>query len=73
MIPRFGRSFLLVACVTTASDMPEFEWGNWPLILARLFFYWLAWLFAYGALGTSNSDLGRSRLPNTEKGGNNEL
>ena len=55
MIPRCGRAVLLVACVTTASDMPPFEWGNWPLIIGRLCFYGLAWLFAYEALGPSNA------------------
>ena len=55
MIPRFGRAFMLVACVVTASDMPPFEWGNWPMLGLRLYLYALAWLFAYGALGVSNA------------------
>jgi len=61
MIPRFGRAFLFVGCVVTASDLPPFEWGNWPLIILRLLFYALAWAMAYGALGSTSNAAGQGR------------
>jgi hypothetical protein len=49
-MPKIIRAILLVGCIMIASDMPQFEFGDWSMMMIRLVMYNGALLMAYLAL-----------------------
>jgi len=56
--PRWMRAIFLLAAISTATDLPPFVWGDWPMMGIRAVCVFMAWLMAYMAVGGKTEEEG---------------